>query len=65
MIDIRPLKQLCRQELPTGSLLRMSIEAERDYLLPEEYFAKLKVWLVMLDRELGKTKWKMLYDTQN
>jgi len=53
LVDIRMLKRWVRVHLKPGSKLRDIISLEDDYLLPEEYLAKLDVWLKLYDVENG------------
>ena len=50
-LDIRRLKHWVIKQLKPDSKLREVILLEEDYLLPEEYLAKLGVWLKLYDIE--------------
>jgi hypothetical protein len=50
-ISIRSLKELVLKRLPKESILRESILAESDELDPNEYIAKVPLWLVMIRSE--------------
>lgn len=50
-IDIRKLKQWSIRYLKQGSKLREILVLEDDFLLPEEYLAKMDVWLKLVDLE--------------
>lgn len=50
-LDIRRLKRWVLKHLEPGSKLREVILLEEDYLIPEEYLAKLDVWLKLYNIE--------------
>lgn len=47
LISLRPLKELVLAELPPKDLLRNILLSERDELTPQEFLAKLEVWLAI------------------
>lgn len=61
-VDVAPVKQedaristaglrhFALEKLPKESVLREVILAEKEKLTPEEFIAKMEVWLVLLDR---------------
>jgi hypothetical protein len=50
-LDIRKLKKWVKRNLKPESKLREVIQLEEDYLLPEEYLAKMSTWLRLYDIE--------------
>jgi hypothetical protein len=50
-VRIRRLKEFASERLPGGSTLRDLILAEEDELAPEEFLAKMDLWLKMFRRE--------------
>jgi hypothetical protein len=51
-VRIRRLKEFASERLPGGSTLRDLILTEEDELAPEEFLAKMDLWLKMFRREL-------------
>jgi hypothetical protein len=47
-INVRALKQFAANNLPDRSPLRTVLLGERDEISPNEFLAKLEVWLVLL-----------------
>ena len=47
LLSIRPLKEFARTRIPANHPLREVILAERDFLTPVEFLAKLEVWQVL------------------
>ncbi|MBI3859498.1 MAG: hypothetical protein HY296_04575 [Thaumarchaeota archaeon] len=47
MVSLRPLKELVLSDLPQRDVLRDVILSERDELTPQEFLAKLEVWLAI------------------
>ena len=54
LVDIRELKRWVRENLKPGSKLCDLIQLEPDYMLAEEYVAKLWTWLKLDDIETSK-----------
>jgi hypothetical protein len=50
-VRIRRLKEFASERLPGGSTLRDLILTEEDELAPEEFLAKMDLWLKMFRRE--------------
>ena len=50
-VDIRELKRWVQENLRPESKLREVIQLEPDYLLPQEYLAKMNTWLKLYDIE--------------
>jgi hypothetical protein len=50
-VDIRPVKALAAELLPTNSLLRRVLSSEPDSMPPADYLAKLGTWLALLREE--------------
>lgn len=50
-IDIRSLKTLATEILPSGSILREVLIREPDILSLHDFIAKLGTWLEILDAE--------------
>lgn len=51
LVSIRPLKDLVMARFPEDHLLRAVLLAERDFLSPAEFLAKLETWSVLLNRK--------------
>jgi len=51
-VSIVGLKKFVKKELPENSVLRESILAEEDTITPEDYLAKIPIWLKMLTRKV-------------
>lgn len=47
-VSIERLKAFARNRLPTGHPLREVLLTERDKLAPEEFLAKMDIWLRLL-----------------
>lgn len=47
LVSLRPLKELVLSDLPQRDVLRDVILSERDELTPQEFLAKLEVWLAI------------------
>ena len=50
-VNISKLKTLVSRKFPEGSVLRDIILKEKDILTPEEYLAKVSIWLELETRE--------------
>ena len=50
-LSMRPLKNFAKKNLPETSPLREIILAEKDYLTPEEFRAKVPIWRCLVKRE--------------
>ncbi len=50
LVPIGSLKELVLSRFPEGHPLRDVILAERDYLAPGEFLAKMEIWGVLLRR---------------
>jgi hypothetical protein len=50
-IDIRPLKGLATELLPSDSMLRRVLLSEADAIPADDYVCKLGTWLVILREE--------------
>jgi hypothetical protein len=49
MFNIRKLKDVALSKLPANDPLRTILLAEKENLTPEEFFAKMEIWLTLLD----------------
>jgi hypothetical protein len=47
MVSLKPLKELVLSDLPQRDVLRDVVLSERDELTPQEFLAKLEVWLAI------------------
>lgn len=50
-VSTRGIKKFARNHLPPEHPLREVLMAERDTLTPEEFLAKMDVWLVLINRK--------------
>ena len=49
MLSTRRLKELALAKIPADHPLRDIILAEKEYLTPDEFLAKLEVWLNLME----------------
>lgn len=50
MVAVRPLKELVLSRFPENHPLRHVILAEKDFIMAEEFLAKMEVWAVLVSR---------------
>ena len=50
IVNIRILKEVVARVLSENSILRMLIEAERDYITADEFSKKVSVWMKIMNR---------------
>lgn len=54
LVDIRPVTELARKDLPSNSTFRMILEAEQDWVPRHEILGKLVPWQTLLRAELAE-----------
>ena len=63
MLCMRKLKEFAATDIPKDHPLRDVLLMEKDFLTPEEFIAKLEIWMHLMD-EKRRFVWRILGTTE-